>query len=252
MRIKYLSKQDSNRLLEIIYESLSCSSEERAVGLVRDLADLLPYEAATSCITRLGPDNCIKSIKVVNVDYPSEYMYLLTEQGLMMEDPIVIEHFKSFQIQYWADTINRQPWSDTMFKIAGLADDFGFRRVWDGCGYSHGVRNMKQTEASFFCFHGLKRCPRTREILQLAVPHFHAVLQRLDNISKGKSQLTPKEMEVLKWVAQGKSNWTISVIMGISERTVKFHISNILMKLDAVTRSHAVAIAMNQGIFEIE
>jgi DNA-binding CsgD family transcriptional regulator len=42
------------------------------------------------------------------------------------------------------------------------------------------------------------------------------------------------------------------MILGISERTVKFHVANFLQKLDAVTRPQAVAIALEQGLVEIE
>ena len=73
-----------------------------------------------------------------------------------------------------------------------------------------------------------------------------------ENPHNNGSALTPKETEVLKWVAQGKSTWEISKILEISERTVKFHVGNILRKLDAVTRTHAVAIALEKGLVKIE
>jgi DNA-binding CsgD family transcriptional regulator len=56
----------------------------------------------------------------------------------------------------------------------------------------------------------------------------------------------------MKWLKHGKSTWDISVILGISERTVKFHISNVIQKLDASSRTHAVAIAIEQGLVGIE
>jgi DNA-binding CsgD family transcriptional regulator len=62
--------------------------------------------------------------------------------------------------------------------------------------------------------------------------------------------LTPKEKQVIKWLKEGKSNWETSAILGISERTVKFHISNIMQKLDASSRAHAVAIAIERGLVE--
>ena len=194
----------------------------------------------------------MESIKVVNVDYPADYVAVLMQQDLVTQDPIVIENYRNFRLQYWADTFDRQPWSDAMHTIIGLAEDFGFHKVRAGCGYGHGARNQKGTEGSFFCYHGLVRCPRTEEILQLAVPHFHEALLRLDNLFKEHTPLSPKETEVLKWIAQGKSSWDVSAILGISERTVKFHVANILQKLDAVTRVHAVAIALERGLVEIE
>ena len=67
-----------------------------------------------------------------------------------------------------------------------------------------------------------------------------------------KIKLSPKEREILQWLKQGKSNWDISMIQRISERTVKFHVGNIMRKLDASTRTHAVAIAMEQGLVECD
>jgi DNA-binding CsgD family transcriptional regulator len=252
MRIEHLSKQDTILLLEIIHESLSCSSEEQIVQLMSRLGDLLPYQAAISCISRLGAQGVIKAIKVVNVDYPADYVAELMQQDLVAQDPIVIENYKNFRLQYWADTFKRQPWSEAMDTIIGLAEDFGFHKVRKGCGYGHGVCNSKHTEGSFFCYHGLERRRRTEEILRLTIPHFHETLLRLDNLFKGHTPLSPKETEVLKWIAQGKSTWDVSMILGISERTVKFHVANFLQKLDAVTRPQAVAIALEQGLVEIE
>lgn len=51
-------------------------------------------------------------------------------------------------------------------------------------------------------------------------------------------------------MAAGKTNWEISHILKISERTVKFHLQNIMGKLHATTRSQAVAYALNLGVLE--
>ena len=64
--------------------------------------------------------------------------------------------------------------------------------------------------------------------------------------------LSLREKEVLNWIKQGKSTWDISVILGISRSTVNFHVNNILQKLDAVSRAQAVAIAIEQGLIDIE
>lgn len=61
------------------------------------------------------------------------------------------------------------------------------------------------------------------------------------------SRLTERERDVLAWAAQGKTKWETSVIMGISERTVSFHIENAKRKLDASNLVMAVAIAIQTG-----
>ncbi len=252
MRIKHLSKQDAIILLEMISESLVCSSEEQVLRLMSKLSALLPYQAALSCISKLGATGAIEDLKVVNVDYPADYLAELAKRELVMKDPIVRENFKSFRLQYWADTFEQQPLTRDAHTIISLAEDYGFHKVSTGCGYGHGVRNLRGTEGSFFCYQGLDRSSRTEEILSLVIPHFHEALRRAVNSSKNRSPLTSKETEVLKWLKQGKSTWDISVILGISERTVKFHVGNIMQKLDATTRAHAVAIALEQGLVDIE
>lgn len=53
--------------------------------------------------------------------------------------------------------------------------------------------------------------------------------------------LTEREREVLALVADGKTDWEISVILGVSETTARFHVDNARRKLDAVNRTQAVA-----------
>jgi DNA-binding NarL/FixJ family response regulator len=65
---------------------------------------------------------------------------------------------------------------------------------------------------------------------------------------KFHSPLSRRESEVLNWLKTGKTSWDISVILGISERTVNFHVRNIIQKLNAVSRIHAVAVAAEKGI----
>ena len=63
--------------------------------------------------------------------------------------------------------------------------------------------------------------------------------------------LTEREIEVLKLVAAGSANKIIADRLGISEETVKAHMRNILSKLDANDRTHAVTISLRRGIIEI-
>ncbi len=60
--------------------------------------------------------------------------------------------------------------------------------------------------------------------------------------------LTPRELEVLRLLAQGLPNKTISQKLGISEHTVKFHVNAILGKLGAQSRTEAVVLATRLGL----
>lgn len=90
--------------------------------------------------------------------------------------------------------------------------------------------------------------------LSVLATFFHAVVQvraerRAANDPDAASpKLTDREAEVLKWIAAGKSYWEIGKILGISERTVRFFMTNVRAKLDAVSNSQAVARAMVQRL----
>jgi DNA-binding NarL/FixJ family response regulator len=63
--------------------------------------------------------------------------------------------------------------------------------------------------------------------------------------------LTSREVEVLRLVSAGKANKTVANDLSITEETVKGHVKNILSKLGANDRTHAVTIALKRGIIEL-
>lgn len=63
--------------------------------------------------------------------------------------------------------------------------------------------------------------------------------------------VSPREMEVLKLLAQGWQNKEIARELAITERTVKFHVSSIMGKLGAGNRTEAVAMAAQRGLVEL-
>jgi DNA-binding NarL/FixJ family response regulator len=65
-------------------------------------------------------------------------------------------------------------------------------------------------------------------------------------------ELTEREIDVLKLVAAGNANKHIADQLSIGEATVKSHVSNILSKLGANDRSHAVTIGLQRGIIELD
>jgi len=67
---------------------------------------------------------------------------------------------------------------------------------------------------------------------------------------EGYSDLTAREREVLKLVASGRANKEIGATLGISERTVKTHISNIFSKLELTDRTQAALYLHNRGLME--
>jgi DNA-binding NarL/FixJ family response regulator len=67
----------------------------------------------------------------------------------------------------------------------------------------------------------------------------------------GQEDLTPRELEVLELIREGNKNKQIADQLSIAETTVNFHIKNIVDKLQANDRTHAVTIALRRGLLQI-
>lgn len=65
------------------------------------------------------------------------------------------------------------------------------------------------------------------------------------------SGITAREREILAWSARGKTSHEIAIITGLTKRTVDFHLDAARMKLNAVTRIQAVALAVFHQLVQL-
>jgi DNA-binding NarL/FixJ family response regulator len=63
--------------------------------------------------------------------------------------------------------------------------------------------------------------------------------------------LTPRELEVLRLVAEGRTNRQIGAALFISDKTASVHVSNLMAKLGAASRTEAAALAYREGLLEV-
>jgi DNA-binding CsgD family transcriptional regulator len=79
--------------------------------------------------------------------------------------------------------------------------------------------------------------------------YFHQHILRIYGHDAAKDMLiSARELDCLKWIAAGKTAWEASVILGISERTVRFHLNGAREKLNCMTTTQAVAKAVSQQL----
>jgi len=89
---------------------------------------------------------------------------------------------------------------------------------------------------------------------QVMAYHFHdAVCRalRAKQVVPLPTPLTEREVEILRWTAAGKTAWEIGGILNISERTVNFHVQNVMEKFGVHNKTHAAAKAMGMGLFAL-
>jgi DNA-binding CsgD family transcriptional regulator len=75
-----------------------------------------------------------------------------------------------------------------------------------------------------------------------------SLAERPDAAPDPSRKLSERELECMRWVAAGKTDWEIGAILVISSSTARFHVENARRKLDASTRAQAVAILFARGL----
>ena len=107
-----------------------------------------------------------------------------------------------------------------------------------------------------FCFADVpgRLGPPHAQLLRLLVPHLHLALVRITGIGAPMPMpphdLHPHQLDILRWLHVGKTNWEISMIIGMSVHNVKYHVAQLLVKLEAANRVHAVARARERGLLD--
>jgi transcriptional regulator EpsA len=115
---------------------------------------------------------------------------------------------------------------------------------------AHGAKEVQGEFGSFFVFVRLPHSPAARDtyLLELLMPCLHMALHRMLGNERGSkideasaiTVLSKREIQVLHWVKNGKTNNEIGQILGISAPTVKNHVQNIMRKLNVNNRAQAV------------
>jgi transcriptional regulator EpsA len=124
---------------------------------------------------------------------------------------------------------------------------------------SHGVHDADGRALSLFTFACRPGSIGARQVYlaQLLAPAMHAAWVRTQvtrtpgssDKAASPSMLTVRELDILKWIYLGKSNFEIGAILKISPLTVKNHVQKILRKLNVVNRTQAIGKALELRIF---
>lgn len=245
----YLSGPDAIKLLEFIHKSLSCTTKENFAALFPKIQELFPFDFTTALLGHQDSHGMFL-VPGANISFPEQWLRESIAKNYLQVDAVVTENFSTYEIQHWSVARKKRCRRED---INSLSQDFGMREC-----YTHGSRPAAGGHnGSMFCFSGpsMKYEMRTVAILEFLTPHLHLAFSHIFDNSQLKitnTILSSREKEVLNWLKQGKSSWETSVILGISERTVNFHVYNVMQKLEAKTRTQAVAVATRLGLIEID
>jgi LuxR family quorum sensing-dependent transcriptional regulator len=228
-------------------ESIERSSDAAGVeSCLLEIAEQYGFSSIFAGIvptSRLTPEEI--GSRVLFQRFPSEWAGRYNERGYVFRDPIV-HRLQTDRAPFdWNDAYESCPFEDDVELIRGEAAEFGLRT-----GHVVPV-SMLDGGLAAVSFGGSRAavCPEGRAVLGFVASyavgnflHYRESRQRL------LDKVTPREFDCLLWAAEGKTDWEISVILGISKSTVVKHLLSAREKLGAVTKGHAIAIALRSKL----
>ncbi len=183
--------------------------------------------------------------RVLANGWPAEWSRIYLADDFARNDPVERYCLRSTDPFEWGDA----PYDPEAEKLAGLimhrAADFGMKQGFcvpihygDGSGAAVSIAGERPDFG-----------PGVKPALYLMALYAH---QRVRGLIRRPAQnaggvLTEREKEVLRWALAGKTDWEIGVILRISERTARAHMTNAAKKLHAANRTSTVVQALRRG-----
>ena len=242
----HVSKGDLLQLLDLLDEARSVGSEQQFRRLIHSCSRLVPIDRVHVSVAELDAENRIIGTKRhLNVNFPTQWLVEYRAQKLMNIDPAAQQLFKGDRPVVWK-SLRKVHRSKEDKRFFGTAAEFGLKN-----GFNFGSRINSSSSASFFTCEGEGLTDHDRHIalIQYLLPHLHTALSKVHlGLLKESPHLTDRERDVLNWIKYGRTDEDVALQLGLSKRTVKFHIENAISKLQANNRVQAVAIALAQGL----
>jgi LuxR family transcriptional regulator, quorum-sensing system regulator SolR len=227
------------------YQSFNAARDEYAL-----------FREITSFANKLGFEYCCYGIRMplpvskpavrIFDSYPPGWMAHYQTSGFLDIDPTVRAGMRNTNLIVWPQTMYDEAprlWSDAL--------DFGIKV---------GVAQSSWTAHGAFGLLTMSRHAEplsSTEVENLLLPAnwlSNLCHMRMGQFLESKlvpemsAPLTAREREVLRWTGEGKTSYEIGKILNISERTVNFHVNNILLKLAATNKVQAVVKAVATGL----
>lgn len=244
-----LSREDVQLLWNVTNLCAEVRTESDLITILHGpMKTLLPHGCSAFGLCRPSTDTVVR---VLNIDFPSGFVDRVAQTGSTMSSPVAALWKQQRRVIHFAPGASahegaHEDWL-SLFRYHGL------RSIT-----AHGAVDEERDLSSYFAFGDMRRdlSERDRTLIGILVPHLHNAFlacakSRPVPAHAGAGQTTPlseREIEVLRWVQAGKTNYETGQILGISVFTVKNHLQRIFSKLNATNRAHAISKAAGVGL----
>ncbi|WP_371872943.1 LuxR family transcriptional regulator [Notoacmeibacter sp. MSK16QG-6] len=226
-----------------------CCSKDRLLGLLHDVCDCYHLGDITyyGCTRRANGD----ASQCLLTTYCPEWVSHYFQNGYESIDPLLTFGPNSLHPIQWSSVdLNR-----STSEFFSASRDFGIGSK----GITISVRGLRQ-ESALVSYS--KECSDIEwksycndlisDLYYLSsLIHEQAVLLQSSEIGLAGIRLSTRETETLSWAARGKTAWETAQILGLSEKTVQFYLSNACTKLGTTTKTHAVATAISEHMIKL-
>lgn len=236
--------------------SMNNWQEDQLQALLATRSDEAFFSVLARCAMDLGFDYCaygmrlplpIAAPRVVMLNnYSPGWQRRYAEEGYLSIDPTVVHGHRSVMPLIWSESLFKQArrfWED--------ARGHGLRVGWSqSCHDSRGVGGLLTLARAHEALSAQELRHKAERMAWLGQAAHDVLSARLLQRMAGQApaRLTRREAEVLRWTADGATSAQISDKLHVTERTVNFHINNVLIKLDAQNRTAGVVKALRLGL----
>lgn len=248
---KDLTKREIQSVVEILHYSAEATTGDDVYHVLQLIKQAVACPKVIGGVVGLTATGGFKEFNsVINVSYSNDWLYAYCKNEYSTVDPVLQSLLSTFQTQTWEQTYSTAS-SRKQLEFIEEARSLGLTQ-----GVTTGILERSRGFATFFSFAGgdPNNTHRYVGLLEYLLPSLHRILIANTHtpLFNRVKDLSPREMTVLLWMKEGKTNWEIARIVGVTERTVRFHVEGIFMKLDASSRTQAVAVAMEHGLLPTE
>jgi DNA-binding CsgD family transcriptional regulator len=269
LSLKDLPKSYAVKLFELGYEAGNCRDQANLQKVLKGLLNIFPAEAVVCGYG--APEKGVEfhevwtspklaniSItRVLNLGWPVGFLQTYLRENMLARDGHSYACLRTNRAKLWLDVYNKQKRPFDPMTKRGI--DPKFVEISFDHGVSLALRkthidHRRQVSDFSLLFRRRGEAHRFGRLFEGVVPYLHDTMLRVCEPAQataaqaGPITLSRREREVLKWLIEGKSNWEIGQILHIVERTVKFHIQNLMRKLEATNRFHLVANACQKQL----
>ncbi|MCB1419140.1 MAG: LuxR family transcriptional regulator [Notoacmeibacter sp.] len=240
-----MNENDSGSLASALAE-ISAAPDHKALDKV--MAGLLPAYAIKSAAYLGTGITRNESEPFLAVTYSSDWVEHYKSQRYVAIDPVVHQGFRRLLPIDWKEFDSSQADLKSFF---GEAAEFGLGRHGltipvHGRG---GDRSLFTVTSDFSDRVWLDTKFEYLRDFQLLAVHLHEKVLQMAGQKLSGQPLSPRELECLQWISEGKTAWECATILGISINTVRCYLETARNKLNAVSNTHAVSIAHETGLF---